>query len=257
LAHFVSSGSNLHYIEKGNGRPLILLHGLTSNSQMFKVEIENWQEKFRVIALDSRGHGKSEKPLQYTLDDHIQDVIALLDHLKIEKASILGVSMGSYIAQGVAIAYPERIDKLILVVPKSNGITTSIEELFARHAEELKGLSKEGQMAYISKYIYRNFPAIKKRLTEIGQYETMLTSKQQEAANRALAGFDFRPQLPYVMAETLVISGKYDGLNPPEKGKEIASLMPNASFVEFENSGHIPPAEEPERFLQVVTEFFK
>ena len=73
----------------------------------------------------------------------------------------------------------------------------------------------------------------------------MLTSEQQEAANKALEGFDFRPQLPYVMAETLVISGKYHELNPPKRGKEIATLMPNASFVEFENSGHIPQAEEP------------
>jgi 3-oxoadipate enol-lactonase len=72
-----------------------------------------------------------------------------------------------------------------------------------------------------------------------------------------LEGFDFRPKLPYVMSETLVISGKYDRLNPPERGKEVATLMPNASFVEFENSGHIPPAEEPERFLKVVKDFLE
>ncbi|WP_199241675.1 alpha/beta fold hydrolase [Desulfosporosinus sp. Sb-LF] len=210
-----------------------------------------------MIALDSRGHGKSDKPLQYTLDDHVKDVISLLDHLKIERASILGVSMGSYIAQGVAVTHPERVDKLILVVPKSNGKTTSMKELLARHKDELKGLGGEEQMQFLSKHIYHNFSAIQKRITEIGQYETILTSEQQEAASKALEAFDFRQQLPYVIAETLVISGKYDGLNPPERGREIAILLPHASFVEFENSGHIPPAEEPERFLKVVTDFLE
>jgi 3-oxoadipate enol-lactonase len=254
VSNFVSNGINLHFVEKGVGTPLILLHGLTSNSNMFKMEMEHLQKKFRVIALDSRGHGKSEKPLHYTLDDHVQDVISLMDHLKIKKANILGVSMGSYIAQGIAVAHPERVDKLILVVPKSHGKTTSIKELFARHADELEGLNGQEQMQYLSKYIFRNFHAIAKRMIEIGQYEMVLTPEQQEAANKALEGFDFRPQLPAVTARTLVISGKYDGLNPPEKGKEIARLMPNANFVEFEHSGHIPPAEEPERFLQVVTD---
>ncbi|MGV3465348.1 MAG: alpha/beta fold hydrolase, partial [Heyndrickxia sp.] len=83
----------------------------------------------------------------------------------------------------------------------------------------------------------------------------VLTPDEQAAANKALEGFDFRSDLHKITAETLVISGKYDGLNPPTLGKEIADLIPRSTFVEFEKSGHAPNAEEPEKFINIVKDF--
>ncbi|WP_028401569.1 alpha/beta fold hydrolase [Ectobacillus panaciterrae] len=83
----------------------------------------------------------------------------------------------------------------------------------------------------------------------------ILTPEQQAAANKALEGFDFRPDLNKVTAKTLVISGKYDGLNPPELGREIASLIPDSTFVEFEKSGHAPNVEEHKYFMELVINF--
>lgn len=84
---------------------------------------------------------------------------------------------------------------------------------------------------------------------------SVLTEKQQETANKALEGFDFRNELHKFTPETLVRSGRYDGLKPPERGKEISALIPRAKFLEFEKSGHAPNVEEIERYFEVITKF--
>ena len=257
MPEFISRGVTLYYEEAGKGEPLLFLHGLTASHNMFKQEVEYFKGNFRVITLDSRGHGLSDKPLNYTIGEHIEDVIALMDYLKIERVHLLGMSMGSYIAQGVAIEQPNRVEKLILVSSKSNGKTSSMQELFARHADELEGLDYQEKIDQSSKYIFHNLSEVGKWMNEIGPDEIVLTPEQQAAANKALEGFDFRLALPTVTAKTLVISGTYDGLNPPEQGAEIAGLIPNASFIEFENSGHSPDVEETERFLDVVMDFLE
>lgn len=253
---FQSNGANLYYEEEGTGTPLLLLHGLHGSSKMINNEIHELKEHFRTIALDSRGHGNSDRPQHYTLEEHVQDVINLMDHLGIEEANLMGVSMGSYIAQGVAIAVPNRLKKLVLVVSKSHGKTSSMQELFARHADELAGLSFEEQFERASKYIFHNHLAVQKAFGHFHEQQAMLSSPQeQEAANKALEGFDFREDLNKITARTLVISGKYDGLNPPERGKAIAAEIPDSIFLEFLHSGHAPSIEEPERFIKEVMHF--
>lgn len=254
MPEFVSNGVKLYYEEAGEGTPIILLHGLSASMLMYKKEIAYLKKQFRVIAFDFRGHGKSEKPLHYTLEDHVHDVISLMDHLSIKKASLIGASMGSYIAQGVAIAVPERVDKLILVVPKSNGKTSSTMRIFAQYADEIEHLDEDEKLAHMSKYIFYNLSAIANSMEDMTEI-IVLSPEQQESANKALEGFDFRPNLHKISAKTLVISGRYDGLNPPELGRETASHIQVATFVEFEKSGHSPNVEEPERFKAIVMDF--
>lgn len=251
------NGITLFYQEFGTGEPFILLHGLGGDLHMFESEIEHLKANYRVIALDSRGHGRSEKPRKYTMENHIQDVISLMDHLHIDKTNLLGASMGSYIAQGVAVAVPNRIEKLILIVAKAHGKTSSTARLLAEHAEEVKGLSHEEQMFALSKYIFHNLKAVGDWSQKVAVEVPPLTPEELAAANKALENFDFRGELHNVSADTLVMNGKYDGLNPPAAGREVASHIPNAKFIEFEHSGHAPSVEEPERYRAVINEFLK
>ncbi|WP_040205231.1 alpha/beta fold hydrolase [Neobacillus jeddahensis] len=254
---FTSNGIQLHYVDEGKGTPLLHIHGLAASVTMFKNEIAHFKENFRVLAVDLRGHGKSDKPLEYRLEDHVQDVMNLLKYLKIERVSILGSSMGSYVAQGIATQRPELVDKLILVVAKAHGEISSSQEMVARFAEELRGLTEEEQQQFLFTRSFHNIPALLKAMEDAGPDEIQLTPAQLAAANKALEGFDFRPKLGEVTADTLIISGRYDGLNPPERGMEIAALIPQASFIEFTNSGHAPQVEEPELFLKSVTDFLQ
>lgn len=249
------NGITLYYEEYGSGTPLLLLHGLASSHLMYEKEIEWLKEHFRVIALDSRGHGRSDKPEEYTLEDHVQDVLSLMDHLDIEKAHILGTSMGSYIAQAVVIQAPNRVDKLILVVPKAHGKTSSTARLISEHEDELEGMDDTEKMDHLAQYIYHQTEVVQASMEELEEKDVTLTPEQEEAAAKVLEGFDFRPDLEKVTSDTLIISGKYDGLNPPEEGKEIEKRIPSSTFIEFEESGHLPSLEEPEKYRQEVLSF--
>jgi 3-oxoadipate enol-lactonase len=246
------NGINLNVNIKGNGHPLMLIHGVGGDYTLWKNEISQFAQKFKTIALDCRGHGESDKPDNYSLQDHVGDILGIMDHYQIEIASLLGVSMGSYIGQGVAIAAPERIDKLVLTVPKSNGLTSSVQRLMSEHAKELEGLNLQESILALLKYMTYN-PEIMKKHIDI--FETKLSPEQFLRANKALSNFDFRNELPKIKAKTLVISGKYDGLNPPSEGRICASLIPSATFVEMQYSGHAPMYEEPELYMKIIDDF--
>jgi 3-oxoadipate enol-lactonase len=246
------NGIDINVEVQGNGYPIILVHGLHSDSTQWHDEVLCLKKHFKTIALDCRGHGKSEKPKAFTLNDHVQDILALMDTFDIDTAHLYGVSMGSYIAQGVAIAQPHKISKLILTVPKSNGLTSSTQRLLSEHAAELKGMSSKEAMNALSGHIVFN-QKIRDCLADLN--ESTLTPEQRSAADTALNGFDFRADLHKITAETLVISGKHDGLNPPAEGRLCAALIPKAIFMEMQYSGHLPMHEEPERYREIVDSF--
>lgn len=151
------NGIDLNVEIQGNGDPLILIHGLNMDNMQWKYETARLNQYCKTVALDCRGHGKSDKPNRYTLKDHIQDIISLMDILNFEVANLYGVSMGSYIAQGVAIAQPDRIKKLILTVHKSNGLTSSTQRLISNHAGEITGLTDREAIKTLAKYRCNNF----------------------------------------------------------------------------------------------------
>jgi 3-oxoadipate enol-lactonase len=256
MVMFDSNGVSLAYEEFGEGEPLLLLHGLTGNRHMFDENVSVFKKYFRTIVLDARGHGDSDKPDTYTLNDHIDDVFRLLDYLGIEETNLIGVSMGSYIAQGVAISSPERIKKMILVATKSEGKTSSMQTLFLKYENELEGLSFSEKVLKVSPYMFHDLAAVGKWSKEASRKGPVLNAEQITSANKALEGFDFQQDLYRVTAKTLVISGDHDGLNPPEVGRETARLIPNATFVEFNQSGHAPNVEQKLLFLDFVLEFF-
>ena len=247
------NGIKLYVEVKGAGFPVILIHGVGGDHEAHLGSlIEPLSKNFKTVALDCRGHGKSDKPLEFTMEDHAQDIIGIMDYFGFEKAHLLGVSMGSYIAQLVAITAPDRIDKLILTVTKSNGLTSSIQRLFKENEEEIKGLNMHETIVKLLKFMVYD-PKLMKNHLEV--FETTLSPEQFNAANKAISAFDFRKQLSKVKAKTLVISGKYDGLNPPADGKEVASLIKNATFVEMHYSGHAPMFEEPDAYINTVAAF--
>ncbi|MDJ0331440.1 alpha/beta hydrolase [Planococcus sp. S3-L1] len=252
---FTHNGIELFYEDIGEGQPLLLLHGLTSNSAMFYREMDFFKSEHRIIALDSRGHGNSSRLEQYTLQDHIDDALALLAHLTLNAVHVIGVSMGSYIAQGIAAQQPEKVAKLVLVATKSYGEQSSMAELFDRYPEEFDGLSILEKFKTSSSYIYHNQNRIDEWLKKTAQKSRQLTMKEQAIAADALKKFDFRQQLPQISAETLIISGKFDGLNPPDKGRETAIAIPDATFMEFKRSGHAPNVEQPKLFLGIIDNF--
>ena len=262
------NGIELNVQVRGSGQPFVLLHGQGGNINMWQPEIDHFSRSFQTIAIDSRGHGRSDKPASYTLEDHVDDVLGVIDALGIPTVYLMGISMGSTIAQGVATREPHRVSKLVLVVPRPAGKSSPVARFLAEHAEELKGKSPEEAQAFVRESLFAPTTGAEVKsaneafIREQAEAGLMLTPEQAMAASRAMGGrnmegFDFRPLLPRVTARTLVISGRYDPHHSPEEGQEIADLVPGAQFVVMERSGHVRNREEPERFLAVVDEFLR
>lgn len=249
---FHVNGMNMYAEIRGEGEPMILIHGLTGDHTQWNPQVEWLSKSFQTIAVDCRGHGLSDKPQKYSLADHVQDILSLMDTLQLGKAHLYGVSMGSYIAQGVAIEQPHRVKSLILAVPKSNGRTSSTQRLISEHAAEFAGLNEEERGQFLFRHMVYNLEVLR---GEPEQLKNPLSPAETEAANKALEGFDFRGDLHRITARTLVVSGKHDGLNPPSEGRLVASLIPGAAFVEMQYSGHLPMLEEPEEYDRVIREF--
>lgn len=116
MPYFDNQGARLYYEKKGQGQPLIFLHGASWDMRQWKREIEHFSSSYRVITLDARGHGKSSLPAGAVSPDVFwRDVVALMDALEIPRASICGLSMGGHVAIQVAIYARERVERIILI----------------------------------------------------------------------------------------------------------------------------------------------
>jgi 3-oxoadipate enol-lactonase len=241
--------------------PLVLLHGLYGDSGSLATLAERFADRFHVIAPDAIGHGLSDRPADFTLEEQGRMLVDLITSLGYESAAMMGISMGSYLAAQAAVLEPARISRLVLVVGKAHGLTSSSVAYAQRMGFDIAGASPEQFMEFMAGAVWSPDTAPERRaelFAEMGANvdpEVVLDAGEQAAVERSLAGFDLRPSLSRVTAPTLVISGRADGLNPPEAGEELARHIPNARFEVYEHSGHVLPWEEGDRLVAEVREF--
>ena len=251
--------SQLYFQEFGDAGspPLFLLHGLYGDSTSMAPVATRFAERFRVIAVDALGHGRSPRPRAFTLQEQGRALNALIDSLGYESAVVLGVSMGSYIAAQAAVLEPSRVSQLVLVVTKGQGLTSSVVAYAQRSGFDLAHASMEDFMSFMADAIWSpdTLQQTRDELVALqGESAAELTADERTVIERSLAGFDLRPLLPSITARTLVISGRFDGLNPPAVGEEVAALIPGARFIVYQHSGHMLAFEEMERLFDDVTE---
>ena len=219
----------LHYTESGQGYPLILLHGNSESGEVFVHQIEYFSKHYRVIAVDTRGHGKSPRgTAPFTIRQFADDLNDFMTEMKIDKAHLLGFSDGGNIGLVFAMKYPEKVDKLI--VSGANLDTSGI------------------------KFVYQS-------VIELSYKFVRLMAKKSESAKR---NFEFLglmvndpnikiEDLRKIKAPTLVMAGTKDMVK--EKHSQlIKNTIPNASLVIIEGT-HFIPVKKHEVFNKEVKEF--
>lgn len=221
----------LHYIEKGEGFPLILLHGNGSSSAYFEPQIAYFAKQYHVYAVDTRGHGNSPRgTAPFTMRQFSEDLRGFMDAQNIKKAHILGFSDGGNIAMTFALKYPERIEKLIL-----NGANLHTGGV-KRH------LQIPIEIGYrIAKLSATKSPQATKNCELLG---LMVNEPNLKAE-----------QLKKLCMPTLVIVGSNDMIKASHS-KKIADALPNAQLVTL-NGGHCIAKESPNEFNRVVAAFLK
>lgn len=258
-------GVKIHYQEKGTGTPLVLIHGYTSSVYTWKDLFEPLSQKYRVIALDLKGFGFSEKPDgDYSRRAQAEIVFGLLEHLKIEKAWLAGNSMGGETALNVALFHPEKVSGLILI--DSAGVKIAGRETLAPWYLQVPVLGRVlTSLALTSDKIVRQ--GLEKSFYDDAKindarvsfyYQPLKTRGGQLAAMRAREQFNLYPvenDLNKTSVPALIIWGAEDHIIPLEAGKKMNSEVKNSKLVTFENCGHLPQEEMPEKTFQEMTNF--
>jgi pimeloyl-ACP methyl ester carboxylesterase len=260
------NGISMYYEVQGKGVPLVMIQGFAGNHQAWFFQTPVFRKYYEVIVFDNRGIGKSGRAGEpYTIRTMADDVIALMDYLGIDKAHILGLSMGGLIAQEVAISYPERLIKLVL------GSTFTETERNDVHPELMKALGiREGDTSVdIRKIDFRklmNFmvsSAFNKRLYRMVLLTLSRRSMKSIDASgyleqmAAVTSYTTLDRLHLIKAPTLVITGTGDRIVSPGMSDSLASRIPNATLVKVKGGSHAFFMEMRGRFNKEVLEFLR
>lgn len=245
----------IHYNTKGSGYPIILLHGVFQDMDVFEPLIKKLSKNYQVITIDLRGHGLSDTPHDSRVDDYISDIQQLLNALFINSAYVIGLELGATIATGLTYKNPDLINGMVLINPTDDHSTFPDNRIYDRHADEIRTMSDEDKEKYLLRFRYKKIKQVKKFVKSHIPSNDLQTMEEEIAVKRSFKDFDIISLLPDIETRTLVISGQYDGKILYSEGKRISELLPNAEFKLFEGSGELPFIEEKEKFIKVLEEF--
>ena len=249
-------GQKIHYVEAGSGPNVILLHGLGGSTQAWQFNIGPLAEKFHVYVPDQIGFGKSDKPLvMYRIRTYVDFLDQFCKQLKIERATLVGNSMGGWIAAAFTAAFPDRVDKLVLV--DAAGYAPP-KELDMRTLFALNPTTREGMKVLTAKVFYNKAfqtdavidMAIAARLAA-GDGFTI-----KSITESIIRGEDFLDDtVKTIKRPTLIVWGREDGLVPLAEGERLHKDIAGSKLVVFDQCGHVPNFEKPGEFNAAVIKF--
>ena len=251
----------LAYDIRGHGSSLVLIQGVGVGRWGWEPVADRLARRFQVITTDNRGIGASDAPPgHYSTRMMADDVLAVLDDAGVHRASVVGTSLGGMIAQELALAHPERVDKLVLVAtipggPRSRPMPLPTTYLFAwAPFMTSKAKLREFVQTTLGPTTLRRRPRVARCLAA-----RQLAHPQSESAWRAqtATGMLFNPlgRQRRITQPTLVVQGTADQVVHPGNAEVLAGLLPNASLQRFDEAGHLLYWEQPKRFVRIVTDF--
>jgi 3-oxoadipate enol-lactonase len=240
-------GCHLYYEVHGSqpGTPLVLLEGLGGDIGGWRRNIPRLAGALRVVAYDFRGNGRSDPlSIPVTMATFVDDTLALLDYLGIERAHLYGQSFGGMVAQELTLTAADRVRSLILASTHPGH----------RHAVPVRARVPKGKPweALYSERFLRDHPDQVAEDLRVGTPQSPSAVRHQWEAMQAFDSFD---RLPGVRVPTLVLHGTEDRTIHPDNGRILADRIPGARLVLLEGAGHVYHAEQPEAADRVVLEF--
>ena len=262
-------GTPVNYVDIGSGpgAPVVFVHGLAGQWQNWLENIPRLSRERRVLALDLPGHGQTPMPREkITIPGYGRLVETFCDRLDVGRAAIVGNSMGGFVASEVAIQFPERVERLVIV--SAAGITTAN----LRHAPALllgrvaramtmftlarhRRMAKRQVTRHAALALVARHPA---RLAPDLVWEGMMKGAGKpgfDDALRACLGYDFRERLPEISCPTLIVWGENDSVLPVQDAHEFERLIPDSRKLVLKETGHVPQLERPDAFNETLLEF--
>ena len=254
-----TNGIQTYYEDTGQGEPVVFIHGFSLDHRMWQGQME-FAKQYRVVCYDVRGHGRSAAELPWTAGDQVADLLAVLDQLRIQRAHLVGLSMGGGIAVNFALAHPERVKSLVLAAPGIEGFFFSPENIqrWLALMEICRAQGTEGCRAkMLDEPVFDGvrhraglFAEIKKILQDFPT-KTLTNPYTPPAAPTPLE------RLPEIHAPTLVMIGALEQADMRAIADIAAQRIPGARKKVFENAGHLLNMEQPAEFNAALGAFLK
>lgn len=232
--------------------PLIFLHGVMGSSEIWKPQVDHFKNQRRITILDLRGHGKSDKPLgRYSITQFSNDLYSLMKHLHIEKAIIVGHSLGGMTALRFTLDYQDMVDKLILIDATAKPSFSFVTKLLLSLSKILMDVSYRSFLKiYISRYSDLEEFDLEEALARL-----LKTPKYViKSCFTALAGFDVTSELANIRVPTLIIHGR-ESSTPLVLAEYMNENIPYAELVVIEGAGHASPKENPDEIWKAIEKF--
>ncbi len=265
------NGHRIAYLDEGQGPPLILLHGYGGSMWQWEYQ-QPLTAQFRVITPDLIGSGLSDKPaIDYRPEELIDSIRGLMDELGLPTATLIGNSMGGGVAIGMALTYPERVHRLVLIdgLPDhvrerlvsplmQRAINTHAPAWLARFGALLFG--NRTMEAVLKEIVYDHrlvTPLVLDRSNRNRQRADMITPLLSLRNSLPLWEQHFAPRLKDIRQPTLILWGEHDRLFPPQVGRDLHTTIPHSEFIVIPDAGHIPQWEQPQAVNRHIKEFLQ
>lgn len=286
--NIIIDGYNINVETLGEGSPIFFFAGGPGNSHDYmQGSFGHYYKTHQVVFIDMLGCGLSDDAKnvsEYTIANNVHIVEEVRKALKLDKISLVGHSYGTVVAQAYAVAFPENVNKMVLIngfhsgemwQDNCNNYNYLQKKYFPEKwikIDSLRSLGyvssdKEFQKIYgsfPSKHIYYHNMSLKQRVPKtsfrgwsLDVYYAIIGRDADFYVGGDMIDTDFRKELKKMDFPTLIIAGRYDGVSTPQYATQYKKFMPQATFVMFENSSHNPYLEEPEKFYKLLDDFLE
>lgn len=249
------------YLATGQGQPVVLIHGVGLNKEMWGGQVVGLASHYRVISYDMLGHGASPRPASGTpLLGYADQLLELLDHLQIPQATVIGFSMGGLVARAFALHYPERLHGLVVLNSVFNRSPEQRAGVIARTAQAAEHGPDANAEAALSRWFSREYQAANPaqiaalRQTLAGNDPQGYLTTYELFATQDMYRAD---DLKGIRAPTLVATGELDPGSTPEMARQLADRIPGATVAVLAEQRHMMPVESPRLVNQLLLGFLE
>ncbi|OLU32237.1 alpha/beta fold hydrolase [Pseudomonas sp. PA27(2017)] len=258
MAYFTHRGCRLFYEEHGQGTPVLLIHGLGSSALDWELQIPALAAHYRVIALDVRGHGRSDKPRQrYRIADFADDAAALIDHLQLAPVHLVGISMGGMIGFQLGVDHPQLLRSLTVVnsAPEVKAKKPSDYLQIAKRWTLARVLSLDATARALARLLFPK-PEQAELRRKVEERWPRNDKRAYLASLDAIIGWGVRERLALITCPTLVISADRD-YTPIALKQAYVDELPDARLLVIKDSRHATPLDQPEHFNRSLLAFVR
>ena len=255
----LTTGLRLHYVSQGDpqGKAVLFLHGYLDSWRSFQLVLDRIDPQYRAYALDQRGHGDTDKPEGgYAVEDFCNDVIAFMDALGIEQASLVGHSMGSFIARQIALNAPGRVERLVLI---ATAPACAAYPVLVELGEMVSTLSEPLDPQFVYDFQVDSFygPPDEEFMATVVSETLKAPPRVWRDALAGLMACDHQNRLAQISQPTLVLGGVHDLIFPASDQKKVAELIPQSSLKLYDEASHAPNWQIPDLITAEIESFIK